>query len=281
MCGELLKQAWLTSLRCHAELRPFLDLCAHLGEARRQVNACELRIVNSDMCSETLSKFKELENLAWMTWPSCATRPWRNVGQDSSTLRVQAHEFSAGSIERKDSARNMDPLNKTINSWSSKASHHEQTQAASTSNCNLEGMDDKLLVGRTSRPVCFPQVLGSRAPNQSQDLDLLRMEQEKCSFNIFHCNLDEQRRLPVFQVQSDYVNDFDHLRADSDVRQVACDLNGQLCGRYGRRNACRQHWVHVTRALALFQGTVHLLYNCSAQFPLYWVDLGYDRRRRY
>lgn len=42
--------------------------------------------------------------------------------------------------------------------------------------------------------------------------------------------------------------------------------------RMTKYSPCKRHWMRLSRAVILIEGKHHLVYECSATFPIYWAD---------
>jgi len=110
------------------------------------------------------------------------------------------------------------------------------------------------------------------APNTPNLEDFTDTNPNALSFETIRCNLGDKRSLPVFL--NTVLEDHDlSFGLDSQVVQSICDIKCKLQGRYTNFNLRREHRFHTACAFAMFQGTAHLLFNCSVRLPFYWADI--------
>mmetsp|Transcript_27985 Transcript_27985/g.86564 ORF Transcript_27985/g.86564 Transcript_27985/m.86564 type:complete len:244 (-) Transcript_27985:550-1281(-) len=161
-----------------------------------------------------------------------------------SALRLKAYEFSAAFIEQE---------------------AHVDSLSIDLKKCPV---DNSLLRPPSTSDYCTYDTPSLEA---FTDTNPNEKWQRAHSFGI-RCKLCDQRSLPAFlkAVLDDHGLSFG---PDSEVVQSICDVNCKLQGRYTDFNLRREHRFHTARAFAMFQGTAHLLFNCSVRFPFYWADV--------
>lgn len=201
----------------------------------------------------------------------------------STELRLQAYEFSAAYVEKEYAIRKQKALKKCISNEFPRIKDtildanimQLVSESPRSRKDNLESCAQGVL---SCLPleihVCIGKVkIVDDTNNDTNNLDkyddscyqreILEIYQKK-SIEPFVGIFCDDGRLPQFFRYPAKTSSGKDLGEDSDIVQSPGDINGILQGRLEKYFTYTQHLIRIPRALAVLQGELNLLFNCSS-----------------